>query len=125
MHSKDMKFKYNSQQNKVILKVRDYTRTPGGRYRNDGGGSTGEEFLEEVLKPAYEEARKRKVRLLIDLDGVIGYPPSFVSGSFGRLSLELSSSENLIDILEFKSEDIPRRIEVIKQEIRNPRKREN
>ena len=64
--------------------AKDFTKTPGGRFKNEGDFS-GEEFLEKLLLPAFEKAFWDNQYIVIDLDGVMGYPSSFVDGSFGEL----------------------------------------
>ena len=99
----------------------DFSRNPGARYRSEGDNS-GEEFLELLLVPKIEIAIKNKYKILIDLDGVIGLPSSFVSGSFGKLSVEIGS-EKLLKHLYFKSDKNPIRIDKIIDEIKNPHKK--
>ena len=89
---------------KVILNIlKDFTLTPGPRFRQEGPFS-GEEFREEYLVPKFEEARRDKTKLLIDLDGPAGYATSFLEESFGGLA-RVYSSEEVLETLEFKSED--------------------
>ena len=60
--------------------ARDFSKTPGGRYRRDGEYS-GEEFRDDILDPklsVYE-------LLIIDLDGPIGFTTSFLEEVFGGL----------------------------------------
>ena len=97
----------------------DFTDAPGARYRTDGPKS-GEEFLQELLMPRFLEAVSSKQKLHIDLDDVWGYASSFISGSFGQLSLEYGA-EKVLAILEFKSEDNKLLVDKITQEIRSPR----
>jgi hypothetical protein len=58
---------------------------------------------------------------LIYLDGVFGYPSSFVSGSFGKLSIDYGSDKvlNRIDLLSSN----PLRKEKIIIEIKQPKKK--
>jgi hypothetical protein len=47
-----------TQNNRVSLNIaKQYTETPGGRYRNDGKYS-GEDFRETLLKKKYEDAKE-------------------------------------------------------------------
>ena len=95
----------------TIIIARDFTTTPGARYRKDGDFS-GEQFLDEWLLPKFEKAVSEDYILLIDLDKVWGYPSSFVSGSFGKLSVTKGSSI-VLKHLRFKSEENPIRLEKI------------
>jgi hypothetical protein len=101
--------------NKIKVKVANHTTTPGPRKINEGDFS-GEWFLNEILRPKYEEAEKDNATLFIDLDGAIGYPPSFLEEAFGTLSIE-KGAKQVIDRLELKCEDEPYLIEEIESYI--------
>ena len=105
---------------KIIIKS-DFSDSPGARYREDGPHS-GQEFYEDLLKPKFLEAQTKGVKLEIDLDGVWGYPSSFVSGSFGKLSLEYTS-EMVLSIVVFISEESETRRDRIIAEIKHPTKK--
>lgn len=64
----------------TILYVKDFSTTPGARYRHLGKAS-GEEFRDDVLVPALE----RDKSLIVNLDGVRGYGSSFLDEAFGGL----------------------------------------
>jgi hypothetical protein len=109
----------------IIEKIsiaRDFSATLGARYKTDGKWS-GEEFLDSLLREKFEKAVQGDGLLLIDLDGVFGYPSSFVSGSFGKLSVD-KSAEVVLRHLQFKSDDSPIRLEQVIAEIKNPKKKE-
>lgn len=59
---------------------RDFSRFPAGRLRSDGRYS-GERFREEFLVPALRKGG----RVTVDLDGAVGYGPSFLEEAFGGL----------------------------------------
>lgn len=98
----------------------DFSDHPGARYKKDGEWS-GEKFLEELLLPKFEKAVTGDYLLEIDLNKVYGYPSSFVSGSFGKLSLK-KGGELVLKHIVFKSDDNPLNIEKILREIKNPKK---
>lgn len=104
--------------NEKIIIGNDFSDSPGARYRKDGPCS-GEEFYDKFLEPKFIKAKKNKSKLIINLDGVWGYPSSFVSGSFGKLALEYSSEE-VLSTIEFISEESETRKERIISEISNP-----
>lgn len=106
---------------KIIVKS-DFSDTPGARYKSDGPNS-GELFLEKLLSAKFKAAVDGNYKLLIDLDGVWGYPSSFVSGSFGKLSLDYGA-EVVLSHISFKSEDNSIRLENIVKEIKNPKKKD-
>lgn len=103
----------------TIVIVTDFTDTPGSRYRKDGSFS-GEQFLEDLLLPKFEKAVEGNYKLLIDLDKVWGYPTSFVSGSFGKLSLS-KGADLVLKHLVFKSDENKLRLEMIENEIKDPK----
>lgn len=102
-----------------IIIATDFSDSPGARYREDGDFS-GEEFLETILLPKFEKAVSGNYKILVDLDGVWGYPSSFISGSFGKLSFE-KSAELVLKHIEFKSIESDTRLQEITEEIKNPR----
>lgn len=106
----------------TIIIHKDFSDKLGARFRSDGDFS-GQQFLEDILLPKFEEAVKGKYKVLIDLDKVWGYPSSFVSGSFGKLSKD-NGALLVLNHLQFKSDDNPIRLEEIISEIKNPKKHE-
>ena len=100
--------------------AKDFSDTPGARYRKDGDFS-GEDFFETLLHPRFNEAKKQGGLLLIDLDDVWGYPSSFISGSFGILSKQYGY-ETVLAHIHFKSDEDPLLIDLIEGIIRNPDK---
>lgn len=62
----------------------DFSRYPGGRFVADSDWS-GEEFREKVLAPALHDAIRQGSVLVVNLDGVAGYPSSFIEEAFGGL----------------------------------------
>lgn len=99
---------------------KDYTDHPGARYTGDGEWS-GERFLKEHLLPKFNKAVQNQYILFIDLDNLTGCPTSFVSGSFGKLSIEKGAAL-VLKHLQFKSEYNPIRLERIINEIKEPTK---
>jgi hypothetical protein len=96
---------------------KEFSETPGPRDRSEGAYS-GEQFLEELLRPAFMKALAAKERLFIDLDGTEGYATSFLEAAFGGLA-RLYSAEQIFGVLEFKSEDEPYLLDEIKQYIKD------
>jgi len=58
----------------------DFTRFPAGRYRSDGPYS-GQRFREDHLVSALKD----KGKVIIRLDGTMGYGSSFLEEAFGGL----------------------------------------
>lgn len=102
----------------TIVIALDFKDNPGARDREDGPHS-GQEFLEDILLERFNKAVDGNYILLIDLDGVWGYPSSFIGGSFGKLSIE-RGSELLLKHLQFKSDKNSLRIDKVINEIKNP-----
>lgn len=102
----------------LVLRIAsDYTATPGPRNQAEGDYS-GEAFLAEMLEPRFLDARKRGAKLLVDLDGAEGYATSFLEAAFGGLSRRYSFNE-VLKVLEFKSEEEPYLVDEIKEYIRD------
>jgi hypothetical protein len=84
----------------IINVAKDFSTTPGARYRSDGPFS-GEEFRERLLKPLFEDSSDNsKIRIV--LDGVEGYATSFLEEAFGGLAREFGK-QRVLDRLEFVS----------------------
>ncbi len=105
----------------TIVIAKDFHEDPGAREEKDGLNS-GEIFYKELLLPKFLKAVKGNYKILVDLDGVFGYPSSFVSGSFGALSIKYGA-EKVLKHLRFKSDRRPIRIDKIKYEINNPERK--
>ena len=74
-------------QRAVHVRVLDFTAAPGPRHRSESSDAdSGEQFRDDVLRPAYEKARREGVLLVVDLDGTAGYASSFLEESFGGLA---------------------------------------
>ena len=76
----------------------------------------------DFFENKFEEAKQHGVKLEINLDGVWGYPSSFVSGSFGKLSIEYSAIV-VLDTIVFISTESETRKERIIEEIKHPTKK--
>ena len=97
----------------------DFTFAPGARDYDDGKDS-GQEFYEKLLKSKYEEAIEKNVQLKIDLDGVEGYPSSFLSESFGLLGNEFGAQQ-VWEKLIIVSNEVPMYIKKINKYIHEKR----
>ena len=98
-----------------LVIAKDFSEAPGARYRTDGPKS-GQEFLEDLLRPRFVAARAAGAELLVDLDGTWGYASSFVSGSFGALAREFKSA-TVFKHLVLKSDEDPFLLDQIRTEI--------
>lgn len=104
---------------KTLSIANSFTRTPGHRSRVDGNFS-GEEFLEDVLLPAFKNARENEEKLYVDLDGTSGYATSFLEASFGGLARQYPI-QDVLNVLEFISYDEPYLIEEVNGYIQHAR----
>jgi len=66
---------------RTINFARDFTDCPGGRYARYGEFS-GETFRDTVLQPAIEA----NDLVILEMDGVLGFPASFLDEAFGILA---------------------------------------
>ena len=99
--------------------AREFTKSPGPRYRKDGSLS-GQQFLEEILRPRFEEALAASAKLVVNLDGVSGYPTSFLEEAFGGLA-RLHKQDVVDRTLEFVCTDEPYQDQEIRRYIRDAR----
>jgi hypothetical protein len=106
--------------------AKDFSQYPAGRYRTEGKAS-GEAFLNDHLMAKVFTAINESVLLEIDLTGMNGYPSSFISGSFGKLTYELGkligkkeASALVLKHILFKCEDSEVKIKAFIDEINNP-----
>jgi len=98
--------------------AKDFADNPGAREIQDGPNS-GEQFYNELLLPKFNKAVEENYLLMIVLDGVFGFPSSFISGSFGKLSME-RGKDLCLKHLRFTSEKNPMREQKVRDEIENP-----
>jgi STAS-like domain of unknown function (DUF4325) len=89
--------------------ARDFTRFPAGRYKRNGETS-GEEFRQRFL----EGPLGRGEKLVVELDGTLGYGSSFLEEAFGGAvrSLRLPAQQ-ILDCLQLDTADSALRDEII------------
>lgn len=97
-----------------IFIAKDFSETPGPRYKKDGEYS-GEQFRDDILLPKFKECYNDD-KIIIDLDGGYGYPSSFLEEAFGGLA-RIFLPEQVLAKLEFISTEEPSLIETIKNYI--------
>ena len=95
------------------LRIKDYVLNPVVINRNDSVFSA-EEFREDILNKKVLDSIQNKEKLLIDLDGVERYSVGFLDEAFGGLIRE-GYSINILNNIEFKSNDMPILPDVIKE----------
>jgi hypothetical protein len=97
----------------TTLKLSEFTDTPLFRTRDDGEKS-GEQYYDEILKDAFENAIRSGSHLVLDLDGLKFLASPFLRTSVGALveHFGLASVKSTID---FRSQRAPLRIEQAKR----------
>ncbi len=100
------------QSMQMILNVSDFSKNPGLGL-SEYGPDSGEDFY-PLLKEAFIKALNEKSELVVNLDGVWGYSPSFLKQVFGSLSKEFSE-EDIREILKIYSQEEPHWIDYIKE----------
>jgi hypothetical protein len=75
----------------TINVARDFSRYPSGRYRSDSR-SSGEQFRDDLLVPPLQNG----ARVIVELDGTLGYGSSFLDEAFGGLRRERQFSSSFL-----------------------------
>lgn len=89
----------------AIIKVSDFTTLPGARHREDGDGSA-DQFFEEFILPTLKKALINKnLKVIIDLDGTLGYASSFTSQLAVRIKGEFNNKRSIRKLVSIKSDD--------------------
>lgn len=79
---------HGAMKTREIKMVEEFTDAPGGRFRIHGEHS-GEQFRVDFLEPALRE----NDRVIVNLDGALGLPASFLDEAFGPLTSEYDSGK--------------------------------
>ncbi len=87
-----------------VIKVRDFSKTPGTRHAAEGLFS-GEDFR-KIIDPEFKKAFSDRVKLIVDLDNTIGYGTSWLEEVFGGLARS-EGTKKVAGTLEFISEEEP------------------
>jgi len=92
----------------LLIKVSDFTKLPGARHRNDGDYSADEFFETKIEMPLRKIIElKNKDKILIDLDGTLGYASSFVSQMAIRILETCNNIHKIKKIIIIKSDEDP------------------
>ncbi len=103
----------------ITIFVKDFSITPGSRELDEGKKAhSGEEFRQKYLEPAFNTILQKKGKLIVNMDGTIGYGTSWLEEVFGGLS-RIYGKEDVLSKLEFVSEEEPYLIEDIIDYIKN------
>lgn len=102
----------------IRIKVLDFTENPGPRYiRQDkiGESNSGEAFYLQILNGAFTLAYKENKQLILELDGVSGYPSSFLDEAIGELVFDFTLG--IVEkYLDFDTHMYKRRVAQVKEE---------
>lgn len=102
-----------------IIYIKNFSITPGSRYRDEGKKShSGQEFREDILEPKFNEIINTDEKLIINLDGTIGYGTSWLEEVFGGLA-RVYGNKLVEEKLIFISDEEPYLIEDLKQYIKD------
>lgn len=103
---------------KVYLSVKDYTEDPGPRYKRQDKPeeeTSGEMFYIKKLNALFAECYQNNNSLVILLDGVSGYPSSFLDEAIGELVYDFGL-EVVESILSFETVMFKRRAKQVVDE---------
>lgn len=87
-----------------IVISRDFSCTPGARYRNEGKFS-GEEFRDDILEVKYNKCVSNGEKLVINFDGGYGYSTVFLEEAFGGFIRKGYSLEEFLSVVYFVSDE--------------------
>lgn len=100
-----------------LIKIKDFSLTPGSRNKDEGTkANSGQEYREDFLEPEFKMAIEGNYKLLVDLDGTVGYGTSWLEEVFGGLARKYGNNR-VLNLLEFKSDEEPYLIDDIKDYI--------
>ena len=103
---------------RVHLNVKDYTEDPGPRYKRqdmDNTDTSGEMFYIRVLNGAFVDCLRNNKQLVLFLDGVSGYPSSFLDEAIGELVYDFGK-DKVQEILSFETTMFKRRAKQVIEE---------
>lgn len=95
----------------LIDVAKDFSSTPGGRYKSESLYS-GEEFRLTKLAPALANNKS----IVVDLDGPVGFTSGFMEEAFGGLVRQFGP--DVVNRIKFKAEKSGREIRAISYMLR-------
>ena len=103
----------------IMIFVKDFSVTPGSRYMDEGTkANSGEEFRIKFLAPKFKEIMNTHNKIIVDLDGTLGYGTSWLEEVFGGLARDFGG-KLVLEKLEFISEEEDYLIKDITEYIKN------
>lgn len=103
---------------RTICVAKDFSPTPGARYRADGDWS-GQQFREEILEPAFREAVMRGGTVSVELDECEGFATSFLEEAFGGLARRVGGADKVLAVIRVVSQDEPGLVDDVDYYIRH------
>jgi hypothetical protein len=88
-----------------ILKIREEFGPITGLRHYSISEKSGEEFYHTILNKVFKQCYESNVELIVDLDNVRGYSPSFIDEAFGNLVFDFEL-RNVKKYLKIKSDDM-------------------
>lgn len=103
----------------ITVFVKDFSIVPGSRELDEGKKAhSGEEFRNVFLEPEFKKILNNDSKLIVNLDGTIGYGTSWLEEVFGGLA-RIYGSEIVKNKLLFISEEEPYLIDDINEYIKD------
>ncbi|KGO78681.1 hypothetical protein Q762_15035 [Flavobacterium cauense R2A-7] len=103
----------------IIVNVKEFSITPGSRYRDEGEKAhSGQEFREVFLEPLFEDKDNDSSIIIVNLDGTIGYGTSWLEEVFGGLARKYGN-DLVYSKIHLISNEEPYLIDDIKEYIKN------
>ncbi|MDE6523343.1 MAG: STAS-like domain-containing protein [Muribaculaceae bacterium] len=102
----------------IRINISEFTENPGPRYikqDQEGHRSSGEAFYIYKLNNAFSQALREDKRLVLYLDGVSGYPSSFLDEAIGELVYDFTAKE-VKDRLLFETSMYKRRVSQVMEQ---------
>lgn len=100
--------------------AKDFSKTPGPRYIKEGSFSA-ELFLDTVLDEKFQYVLNKDAKIVINLDGTLGYGTSFLEETFGGLARKYGA-DNVTTKIEIISKEEPWLLDDIKSYIEDVKK---
>ena len=100
--------------------AKDFSKTPGPRYIKEGSFSA-ELFHQQILDKKFVDVLNRDAKIILDLDGTLGYGTSFLEETFGGLARKYGA-DNVTQKIEIVSKEEPWLLNDIKsyvQDVKN------
>lgn len=97
--------------NATLIRVVDFAKTPGARYRTDGDNSA-QEFFEDVVRLCADKVfADREGKIMFDLDYTTGYASSFISELAHLMKIRYGKTRKIKKRILIKSDEDPGQIE--------------